>query len=60
MFNFKVTVKHVDTDKNNKIRVMAWITNTVEDDKDKLEEMFWPTKAERKEFNRKNREALAW
>ena len=35
-----------DSEKNKKIRMMAWITNTVEDDPVILEEMFWPTPEE--------------
>ena len=38
---------------------MAWITSTIEDDKDILEEMFWPTKKERKEFHTKNKAGAA-
>ena len=33
---------------------MAWITNTVEDDLKKLEEMFWPTPEEKQRNNRLN------
>ena len=39
---------------------MAWITSTVEDDPKILEEMFWPTEAERKTFERKNKLAKEW
>ena len=39
---------------------MAWITNEVEDDRDKLEEMFWPTKNERQQFHCRNKEARKW
>ena len=35
-----------DSEKNQKIRQIAWITNTTEDDPKKLEEMFWPTPEE--------------
>ena len=34
--------------------MMAYITNTTEDDKQKLEEMFWPTKKEVEDNLRKN------
>ena len=46
MLSGTLTLKH-NSDKNQKIRQMAWITNTIEDDRNKLEEMFWPTKKER-------------
>ena len=39
---------------------MAWITNTVEEDMEILKDMFWPTRDERKSFNRKNAEAKKW
>ena len=39
---------------------MAWITNTVEDDKQVLEEMFWPTEKEMKKNLIKNAAAKKW
>ena len=36
---------------------MAWVTNTVEDDPKKLEEMFLPTPDEVTRNNRMNKEA---
>ena len=32
-----------NTEENKKLRMIAWITSTEEDDKDKLREMFLPT-----------------
>ena len=45
MLSGKLTLCH-DSVKNMKLRQIAWITNTIEDDKEILEEMFWPTKEE--------------
>ena len=39
---------------------MAWITSTIEDDYETLENMFWPTEDELKTFKKKNGEALHW
>ena len=39
---------------------MAWITNTVEDDPNILEEMFWPTPQEIRRNNRLNEGAKKW
>ena len=39
---------------------MAWITNTVEDDNKKLEEMFWPTPEEKMRNKRLNKAAKQW
>ena len=49
-----------DSEKKEKIRQMAWITNTLEDDPQILEEMFWPTPDEVKRNNRLNRAAKQW
>ena len=35
-----------DSKKNEKLRQIAWLTNSVEDDLKKLEEMFWPSPEE--------------
>ena len=42
MLDSKLCLTH-DSQKNYKIRQIAWITNTIEEDIAKLEEMFWPT-----------------
>ena len=39
---------------------MAWITNTVEDDPEILEEMFWPTPEEILRNEQLNAEAKKW
>ena len=49
-----------DSEKNEKIRQMAWITNTMEEDPKKLEEMFWPTPDEIKRNNKLNKAARKW
>ena len=49
-----------DSKKNEKLRQIAWITNTVEDDPKILEEMFWPTPDEEKRNNRLNKAARQW
>ena len=49
-----------DSEKNKKLRQIAWITNTVEDDPKKLEEMLWPTPEEIKRNNRLNDAAKKW
>ena len=46
-----------DTEKNKKLRQIAWLTNTVEDDPKKLEEMFLPTLEEEKRNFRMNKAA---
>ena len=45
-----------DSEKNEKLRQIAYITNTIED-KSKLEELFWPTKKEISRNKRKNKDA---
>ena len=42
MMSGQLNLTH-DTVKNQKIRQMAWITSTIEDDYATLEDMFWPT-----------------
>ena len=59
MLSGKLNIYH-DSDKNQKIRQIAYITNTIEDDPKILEEMFWPTPDEIKRNNRKNAEAKKW
>ena len=59
MVSAKLNINH-DSNKNQKIRQMAWITNTVEDDPKILEEMFWPTPQEIKRNNRLNAGAKKW
>ena len=59
MLSSRLHIYH-DSEKNQKLRQMAWITNTIEDDPQVLEEMFWPTDEERKIFRKKNADALAW
>ena len=49
-----------DSEKNEKLRQMAWITNTMEEDPKKLEEMLWPTPDEIKRNNRLNKAARKW
>ena len=39
---------------------MAWITNTIEEDPEVLEEMFWPTEKERKKHKYLNFQAKKW
>ena len=55
MLSGKLTLNH-DSVKNEKLRQIAWITNTIED-KDKLEEMFWPTMQESRRNDRLNSRA---
>ena len=59
MLSGKLNLFH-DSKKNEKLRQIAWITNTVEDDPKKLEEMFWPTPEEIKRNNRLNNAARKW
>ena len=59
MLSGKLNLYH-DSEKNKKIRQMAWITSTVEDDPVILEEMFWPTPEERIRNDRLNKEAKQW
>ena len=59
MLSGKLNLHH-DRDKNQKIRQMAWITNTVEDDPEILEEMFWPTPEEILRNEQLNAEAKKW
>ena len=56
MLSGKINV-YQNSKKNEKLRQIAWITNTVEDDPKKLEEMFWPTPDEEKRNNRLNKAA---
>ena len=42
MLDGKLNVKH-KSNKNYKVRQLAYITSTIEDDNEKLFEMFWPT-----------------
>ena len=62
MLDSKLNLDHLDmkSNKNYKIRQMAWITNTIEDDNKILEEMFWPTKEEKFENKRRNLAAKEW
>ena len=59
MLDSKINLSH-DSLKNYKLRQIAWITNTIEEDKSKLEEMFWPTHKERLKNKRLNKEAKEW
>ena len=59
MLSGKLNIYH-NSEKNMKIKQMAWITNTEEDDPKILEEMFWPTPEEIKRNNRLNAEAKKW
>ena len=59
MLDGKLNLNH-NSKKNEKIRQMAWITNTVEDDKQKLEEMFWSTEKEQETNKMKNDAAKQW
>ena len=49
-----------DRVKNEKLRQIAFITSTIEDDKQKLEEMFWPTKLETARNKLLNKHAREW
>ena len=49
-----------DSEKNKKLRQIAWITSTEEDDPKILEEMFWPTPEEVERNNRLNAGAKKW
>ena len=59
MLSAKLTINH-DSAKNQKIRQMAWITNTVEDDMEILEEMFWPTPEEIIRNRKMNQASKKW
>ena len=59
MLSGKLNLYH-DSEKNEKLRQIAYITNTVEDDPKKLEEMLWPTPEEIKRNNRLNDAAKKW
>ena len=59
MLSGKLNIYH-NSEKNMKIKQMAWITNTLEDVPKILEEMFWPTPEEIKRNNRLNAGAKKW
>ena len=59
MLSGKLNLYH-DSEKNMKLKQIAWITNTVEDDLKKLEEMFWPTPEEILRNIRLNDAARKW
>ena len=46
MLSGKLNLYH-NSDKNQLLKSYAWITSTIEDDKDKLESMFLPTEKEK-------------
>ena len=48
-----------DSVKNETLRQIAYITNTIQD-KQYLEEHFWPTKSELSRNKRKNKAARQW
>ena len=56
MLSGKLNLYH-DSVKNEKLRQIALITSTIEEDKSILEEMFWPTKEEIKKNKVKNKAA---
>ena len=59
MLSGKINLYH-DSKKNEKLRQIARITSTVEDDIKKLEEMFWPNPEEIERNNRLNDAARKW
>ena len=49
-----------NSDKNQKIKFIKWITCETEESFDKLEEMFIPNDEELAQFNKLNESAKAW
>ena len=58
MLSGKLNIYH-DSVKNEKLRQIAWITNTIED-KEIIEQMFWPSKDEIIRNKRMNQQARQW
>ena len=59
MLSGKLNINH-NSEKNQKLRQIAWLTNTIEDDPEILEEMLWPTPDELIRNHKMNMAAKKW